>query len=246
MSLDTEIAQLTGTASALIDTFNNKEADIGAAVEAAIKAVPLAYKTLYVDQAAGSDSNMGDTAEEPLKTLSEAFSRVPYGGALDIILLSDYTLDGTVEMYGLDVRFRPIDTTQESKVKMIFPARESGGDVYIDGFIGNFYTRMHFFFVDIVMPDLAALSGDRGNRAVLFGQRASEDGFIFQLKITYSEIICPANTGYLLNPSVSFITIALLSATYSANMAGRWVRGVNAGLTPDDVPYLEATGIGTL
>lgn len=79
MSLETQIAELTAAASALVEMFKTKKADIDKAVATALATVPLMRRVYFVDAVAGNDEADGMQAT-PFQTFKRAVDGVPLGG----------------------------------------------------------------------------------------------------------------------------------------------------------------------
>jgi len=79
MSLEQQIAVLANEAAALNQTFQNKKAEIDAAVAAAVAAAPRLYRIYYVDAVNGDDANEG-TQAAPFATVKKACDAVPANG----------------------------------------------------------------------------------------------------------------------------------------------------------------------
>jgi len=90
MSLEQQIAVLANEAAALNQTFQNKKAEIDAAVAAAVAAAPSLYRTYYVDAVNGDDANEG-TQAAPFATVKKACGAVPAGGFGRILLTDGQT-----------------------------------------------------------------------------------------------------------------------------------------------------------
>jgi hypothetical protein len=88
------ISSLTAEATRLIAVFQDKEADIDAALVAAVAAVSSQTKTINVDSIGGLDTNAG-TYGAPVKTLDKANTLLQTGGMNFLILAKDgeYDLD---------------------------------------------------------------------------------------------------------------------------------------------------------
>ena len=246
MSLDSEIAQLTGSANTLIDTFQQKEDAIGQAVNAALAAIPEGYKVYFVDQQFGSDDNDGISAETALKSVEEAIDRTPVGGVLYLQLCSDYTMEKEVVVNNKTLRITALNGGPENKINLSFGVKESGGEIKTNGFVSLYNGGIHLEFIRINMPDTTGLTGTEGLSSSCFGPRASGHAVQYNFKLTYSEIIVPNNTVSLLNSASSMIFVVLLAASYPAEMAGRWFRGVAAGTQVDSINNIFASGISTL
>src|SRR6218665_135538 len=92
MSLTTDIATLVARYEALAAIFDGKVASINAAVANAIAAVPLLSVRYYVDAINGNDTKDGQTTGNALQTITKAFQLAGPGRAIEINLISDYTL----------------------------------------------------------------------------------------------------------------------------------------------------------
>ncbi len=85
MSLETQIAALVAAANSLTNSVNGKVAEINAKVAQATADVPAAVlaemsKSIYVDAAAGLDTNSGRTQALPVRTIEAALAKIAVGG----------------------------------------------------------------------------------------------------------------------------------------------------------------------
>lgn len=108
MSLETQIAALVTAANNLTGAVSNKIASIDQKVAAATEQVPATVraevsKILYVDSAAGLDTNTGLTTDKPLKTIGAAINKVMSGGTAEIRLNRGKVYEVGASLGGNDV-----------------------------------------------------------------------------------------------------------------------------------------------
>jgi len=108
MSLEQQIAVLANEAAALNQTFQNKKAEIDAAVAAAVAAAPNLYRAMYVDAIAGDDGNDGLSANTTLASIKAAIDRCPEGGRATIYLTNAssvvYAIDQDIVVYNKHIQ----------------------------------------------------------------------------------------------------------------------------------------------
>lgn len=108
MSLESVITGLVTACNTLTTAVTNKIAAIDQKVAAATEQVPATVraevsKILYVDSAAGLNTNTGLTTDKPLKTIGAAISKVMSGGTAEIRLNRGQVYEVAAHLGGNDV-----------------------------------------------------------------------------------------------------------------------------------------------
>ncbi|WP_085720029.1 hypothetical protein [Pseudomonas sp. B22(2017)] len=239
MSLETEIAALTSTGKALIDTFNGKKAGIDSALAAAVAAAPAISRTFYIDQVAGDDAAAG-TQAAPLKTLGQAIANTPGGGVLDAVLLSDYAHETTSIITSRRVTIRG-DSGASNTRKLIlkdFPVAGAGTKR-----LGSFQiarsSSLDFADLTLVLPDNAGLNLPLdGYYAMMYAGGNTMPGFasikfyncVWALTGTFAGKICGA--------SWASLSLTAINTTFPTALEGSIVHSVPALKDPNTIPWL--------
>lgn len=244
MSLDTEIAQLTGSANALIDTFNNKKAEIDTALSDALKAFPNLEREFFIDQVNGDDSNAGDE-QNPLKSVQAAAERCGRGTFLRAILLSDYRFKTKEEITSIHLFLGSKSSADKKTVS--FDLWTDNGKLFCGGLATRAFSQVELYALRIEMPDISGYTEplDIGFD-YLFGSTYSSDTSLMTYKMTYMEFVPPTETIPLIETTAALLGMVLFSCSYTASMNGKWVRGISAGTSVSSVEYIIANGITSL
>lgn len=239
MSLETEIAALTSTGKALIDTFNGKKAGIDAALAAAVAAAPAISRTFYIDQVAGDDTAAG-TQAAPLKTLGQAIANTPSGGSLDAVLLSDYTHETTSAVANRRVMIRGENgATNTRKLILKDFAVAGAGTKRMGSFQITRSASLDFADLTLVLPDNAGLNLPLdGYYAMMYSGGNTMPGFtavkfyncVWSLTGTFAGKIC--------GPSWGTLSLTAINTAFPAALEGSIVHSVPALKDPNTIPWL--------
>lgn len=241
MSLDADIGNLVASSQALVDTFEGKKEEIEEQVSEALRTVPAATKTYFVDAINGDDANTG-TQEAPLKTFTECNRRQFQGGTMTIILLSNYLFSNDEYFSNGYVVIQSNNT--ETPFTLEFGAETNGSDIRPIGLIPKGFCFVHLRYLNIKLPDISGLAGTPGILAC-FAPRSSVNANNLSLKISYCDLFAPAETLPLTDSRFATIDI-IVGATTFTNMAGNWLSQVAAGTDVLSISYLKVMGLTTL
>lgn len=238
MSLETEIAALTSTGKALIDTFNGKKAGIDAALAAAIAAAPAISRTFYVDQELGVDTAAG-TIEAPLKTIAQAIANTPSGGTVDIVLVKDYVHDSVVGANNRAVVIRGESAASTVRKFTLKDFATGTGTKRMGGFQAG--RRVSFTFADmtLVLPDTAGLALPLDNfYALVYAGGNSIPGFLPFMLYNVAFTVPGTFAGKLIGPGLSTVSFVAIASTIPTVLEGSLITGVTAGKDPNTIPWL--------
>ncbi|WNN38497.1 hypothetical protein RIN61_20180 [Pseudomonas inefficax] len=238
MSLETEIAALTSTGKALIDTINGKKAGIDAALAAAVAAAPAIGRTFYVDQELGVDTAAG-TVDAPLKTINQALANTPSGGTVEIVFVKDYVLDSVISASNRGIVIRG-DTVGGNVRKLTLRDFPTGtGTKRMGGFQVGRRVSITFADLTLALPDTAGLTLPLDNfYALLYAGGNTIPPFLpFNL---YNVAFTLAGTfaGKLVGPGINSLAFVVIASTIPTALEGSLITGVAAGKDPNTVPWL--------
>ncbi len=257
MSLTNDIATLVGRADTLINTYETREAQINAAVQAALATVPQMDRIVYVDQITGSDAATGADIDHPVKSIERAIALGGAGRSVDIALLSDYAiLNGRfLPKPGQMINLRSHGAVMGSvRRKLILGLHAAPSTIVGDWIVGGFHTpnygvtTVNLDSIEVVFP-AAPVTGTMATdtyNALLAGNAASGPPII-GLELNYCTLTRPASAvGVVMGTRTHFAALMVKSTTYvSGEMAGKWMAGVAAGATPASVGWV-ASNLTTL
>lgn len=245
MSLETNVADLVTKTTLLIDYFGSKKAGIDAAVVAAIAAVPVNKKLLYVHQLNGSDANDGGPLS-PLKSIDKAIAITPVGGICSVRLLADYDLLGIVSFDGtaLEIRSDTIGTKRTIRPGYF---KDANGGTNLAGF--SFHLGSQATLRDVVV-ELPSATGQvpvpTGGFNAFLKSNTTGTAPILPLKLIDCEIKDTAGaTGALASASASALVLAVTGVIFPAAFSGRYIAGVTAGVASNTLSNI-LTNISTL
>ena len=243
MSLESQIADLVSATNTLVTTFNTKKTSIDAAVAAAIAAVPAMYRTYYVDQIAGVDTNVG-TQEAPLKTIEKALSNTPDGGRCTVVLIGDYTMNSAVTTNKQFLHIKSL--VSAVKVKLNTPYYVQDDLAKLPGI--TFATGGVVLLTDITLT-LPSIAGVPVPQAFYnsFFKTGSVAGIPMQtVKFSRCEVLQAADaTATLFVQLSSAVTFMVTETTFPAGFGGRYISGVASGTAPAALSTV-ITNLGTL
>lgn len=244
MSLESQIADLVSATNALVTTFNTKKTSIDAAVAAAIAAVPIMVKTFYVDQIAGDDTYVGNTQALPLKTIEKALSNTPAGGLCTVVLINDYTMNGTITTDKQMLHIKSVVSTVKKKLNTPYYVQDDLAK--LPGF--TFATGGVIMLTDITLtlPSIAGVPVPQPFYNALF-KTGSVAGIPMQtVKFSRSEVLQAADaTATLFVQLSSAVTFMVTETTFPAGFGGRYISGVASGTNPTALSTV-VTNLGTL
>ncbi len=241
MSVETELAALTTATNSLIDYFKNKKAGIDAAVSAAVAAAPNITRTLYVDQTAGSDENLG-TAASPFKTLQRAIDVTPAGGRCEIWLLSDYTHSSHARLYGHKILIR-CDETKPRRLTLNEFLPDNETLPRIGCFWQSAASSVELSNLTISFPNSAA---EVSNYCALSISSGANSPLIASLRLNACTLeLRGTYRGRIIGPETSLVALAVYNTAIPSALAGRLVPGVAAGTESKTLSHV-ITNLSTL
>jgi hypothetical protein len=243
MSLESQIADLVSATNALVSTFNTKKTSIDAAVAAAIAAVPLMTRTYYVDQIAGVDTSVG-TQAAPLKTIEKALSNTPAGGLCTVVLMGDYTMNGTITTDKQMLHIKSLLSTV--KVKLNTPYYVQDDIAKLPGI--TFATGGVVMLTDITLtlPSIAGVPVPQPFYNAFFKTGSVAGIPMMTVKFSRSEVLQAADaTATLFVQLSSAVTFMVTETTFPAGFGGRYISGVASGTNPTALSTV-ITNLGTL
>lgn len=221
---------------ALHAEYHGKITAINSGLNLATQRVGDARRIYYVDQANGDDANDG-LETTALKTIGEAARRSVWGGVLRVNLKSDYNMDAPVAFRGGDVEI--ISDTLNVKRNITFAENVDPVGIASPRFY-NQSTLSAFLFKDITLhsrvmtanvfaPHMIANNGFTATtfESCHFAAAPGDNLSVFKVRNGF---------GFYLDPS----------CTFSADMPGLWVNGINAGTLPSAVPMLTHSNLASL
>lgn len=245
MSLETDVATLVTKTTQLIDYFNLKRAGIDAAVAAAIAAVPVNKKLLYVHQINGLDTNDGSPLS-PLKTIDKAIAITPVGGICSVRLLADYDLPGIISFDGtaLEVRSDTIGTKRSLRPAYF---KDGNGGTNLAGFSFHLGAQATLRDLVIELPNAGGqVPAPTGGFNAFLKSNTTGTAPIVPLKLIDCEIKdLPGATGSLSSASASTLALMVTGVIFPASFSGRYIAGVNAGVASNTLSNI-LTNIATL
>lgn len=238
MSLETEIAALTSTGKALIDTFNGKKAGIDAALAAAVAAAPAISRTFYVDQDLGVDTAAG-TVDAPLKTITQAIANTPSGGTVEIVLVKDYVLESVISANNRGIVIRG-DTAASTVRKLTLKDFATGtGTKRMGGFQVGRRISMTFADLTLALPDTAGLALPLdAYYALIYAGGNSMPGFLPVMLYNVVFSLTGTFAGKIIGPGVSTVSLVAVTSTIPTALEGSLIAGVTAGKDPNTIPWL--------
>ena len=243
MSLESQIADLVSATNSLITNFNAKKASIDTAVAAAIGAVPNLVKSYYVDQVAGVDTNVG-TQAAPLKTIEQALSNTPAGGLCTVILINDYTMNGTITTDKQMLHIKSLISTVKKKLNTPYYMQDDL--VKLPGFTFGTGGVVMLTDITLTLPSIAGVPVPQPFYNALF-KTGSVAGIPMQtVKFSRSEVLQAADaTATLFVQLSSAVTFMVTETTFPAGFGGRYISGVASGTSPTALSTV-ITNLGTL
>lgn len=242
MSLESQIAELVGVNNKLVEYFNTKKAAIDAAVSAAVAAAPQITRVLYVDQAAGSDDNLGTTAS-PFRTIQRAVDVTPAGGRCEVWLMSDYTLASHVRLFGHKILLRGEETKGRRLILNEFLPDTSDSLPRIGCFWHGAGSSVELSNLTLVFPNSSAEVSNYCALTISSGPSSPTISSLrlhacsFEMRGTYR--------GRLIGPETSLVALAVYNTAIPAAFAGRIVPGVAAGTESKTLSHV-ITNLSTL
>lgn len=244
MSLDSDIAQLTGTANALINTFEKKKSDIEQGITDALSSIPKFNKSFTVDQLNGNDSNDG-TAESPLKSIPEVLRRTPFGGRAEVMLINDYNITERIDINGQFLRIigQKFGESEYTKLNFVVGQVTSGPEVI--PIYASAFGYLELYSLNVNWPDTTGVTFE-GNNFALVGPRFSSDASSLFVKMTYVNISRPTNTVPMFAQTTCHVHFMASALILNSNMDGYWVKNVPAGSAVSTPPAFDIFGISNL
>lgn len=230
MSLESQIADLVSATNALLTNFNAKKASIDAAVAAAIAAVPINKKLLYVHQLNGLDTNDGSPLA-PLKTIEKAIAITPVGGICSVRLLSDYALPGIISFDGTALELRS-DTIGTKRALRPTYFKDGNGGTNLAGFSFHLGSQITLRDMVLELPTAAGqVPAPTGGFNAFLKSNTTGTAPILPIKLIDCEITDASGaTGALCSASASALVLAVTGVIFPAAFSGRYIAGVNAGV----------------
>lgn len=237
MATSTEqINQLIGGFTDLKAFFETHRASLEADAAAVLSQLSEISRTFYVDQALGSDDNIG-TIEAPLASITKAAQLTPRGGQLTVILRGDYTTTGREVLEQQYVRltyqgggtranlhFAPVASDDPTTI----------GD--ISSMIGASFIQADLIHFHLPVSDpgtsYTGLFRNRGRTA-------------FRFSNCEFTVEAGADTALIRNEIASDLYLENTNGGLS-HMAGHFVQGVAAGTDPALVYHVRSTNQATL
>ena len=243
MSLESQIADLVSATTSLVTTFNGKKTSIDAAVAAAIAAVPNMVKTFYVDQIAGDDTSVG-TQALPLKTIEKALSNTPSGGLCTVVLISDYTMNGTITTDKQMLHIKSLISTVKKKLNTPYYVQDDIAK--LPGI--TFATGGVVMLTDITLtlPSIVGVPVPQPFYNAFFKTGSVAGIPLMTVKFSRCEVLQAADaTATLFVQLSSAVTFMVTETTFPAGFGGRYISGVASGTSPTALSTV-ITNLGTL
>lgn len=246
MTLEAQVATLVASVNSLTEEITSGALDdIQSALEDAVTNFPNSlYKTIYVDQVNGLDTNNGLTINAPVKTIKKANDLAPLFGLLNVVILGNnneaYTWTATDK--GITpraiIKLSPQTRTGQTRQgKLVFPWLIDANNQYnCDAFFLTELSPSEFILerLDIEIPaePVGATLVDVNFRGVISGNQGSKRT-IHKINLSDGNIVNLSASGDLFASSKACIAISTHNIT-SSGMAGKWVNGVVSGTAPKD------------
>lgn len=248
MSLETEVAALVTEARSLLNYYIAKRAGIESAVAAAIAAIPSGNRTWYVNQLTGLDTNEGNTAAKPFKTIDKALSSTPVGGICNALLQADYVMTDSITVQGrvLFLQSDVSDTTQR-KVTSGYALSPSGLSSLLHGLYGSGGGTILLRDIEVVLPSAVGLNPTPSRSNNSFFRTLDLGGSpILPVKMSNCKVTdTPGATAYMATISYTAIMFEVYQTTFPSGMAGRYFTDVPAGTAANAVANVM-TNLSTL
>ncbi|MEE1917543.1 hypothetical protein V0R52_14165 [Pseudomonas asiatica] len=247
MSLETDVANLVTKTTALIDYFGSKKSGIEAAVAAAIAAIPSANRTWYVNQLTGLDTNDGNTADKPFKTIEKALSSTPVGGLCTALLQADYVMSGTINIQGRVLFLQSDVTDTMRKLTSGYALSPTGLSNLLHSFSGWGGSTVLLRDIEVVLPSATGLNpAPAGTNNSFFRTLDLGASPIFPVKMSNCKVTDTAGaTAYMAAATYTAIMFEVYLTTFPSGMAGRYFVGVAAGTAANTVANVM-TNLSTL
>ncbi|GAB7529392.1 hypothetical protein PS3A_18010 [Pseudomonas sp. 3A(2025)] len=239
MSLETEIAGLSGKATALIDYFTSIRASITASIASAVAAAPAISRTFYVSQVSGDDNALGN-ADSPLKTIDRAITSTPSGGVADIILLEDYTLAANISVGSRRIIIRGENEASTARKLTVNEFLMPNGMKRFGGFQVNRAASLDLADMTIALPDSAgglAASLDT-YYALIFAGGSRLPGFMPIKFFNVNFTLRGTFTGKIVGTGFPSLALTASSCVIPTALEGSLISGVAAGKDPNTIPWL--------
>lgn len=248
MSLESEVAAFTTEARSLLNYYNGKKAGIESAVAAAIAAIPSGNRTWYVNQLTGLDTNDGNTADKPFKTIDKALSSTPVGGICNALLQADYVMTASITVQGrvLFLQSDVSDTTIR-KVTSGYALSPSGLSNLMHGLYGSGGGTILLRDIEVVLPSAVGLNPTPSRSNNSFFRTLDLGGSpILAVKMSNCKVTDTAGaTAYMATISYTAIMFEVYQTTFPSGMAGRYFTDVPAGTAANAVANVM-TNLSTL
>lgn len=248
MSLETDVANLVTKTTALLDYFGSKKAGIEAAVSAAIAAIPTGNRTWFVNQLTGLDTNDGNTAAKPFKTIDKALASTPVGGICIAQLQADYVMSDSITVQGR-VLFLQSDVTDTVQRKLTsgYALSPSGLSSLLHGIFGWGGATILLRDIELVLPSAIGLNPTPSRSNNSFFRTLDLGGSpILPIKMSNCKVTDTAGaTACMATISYTAVMFEVYQTTFPSEMAGRYFAGVAAGASPNTVSNVM-TNLSTL
>ena len=240
MSLESTIGDLVSKTTLLLDYFGSKKAGIDSAVAAAIAAVPVNKKVLYIHQTAGLDTNDGSSGA-PLKTIEKAVAMTPVGGVLSIRLLSDYDMAPTIlSVEGISIEMRTDTIAVRRALRACYFKSPTDASVnLLSCFSANLGAEFSFRDITFELPSAPSQGSFSGGDNSLIKVNATSPATMLPVKLVNCDVVDkPGATAFLTSSSTSALLLAVTGTTFPVGFSGRYSAAIPAGTSSVTVPHL--------
>lgn len=241
MATSTEqINNLIASNTALLEYFQGARDQIDARVDAVLEDIDgVLDAKFYINAATGSDANDGTTTAAPLQTVGEAVSRMISGCVYTLVLETDIVIDGLLTTGAAVISMQSnVDGTNRTVTIAPERANQPTSD-RLPGFQSSGGALLLYLYnISLSFPVAAAhVTG----KYFLHGS-----GFV-TANLRNSEILRDVGADtQLLSGELGAYSLQLTNTTYPAEMAGKWLKSVAAGVDPGTIDYLLVRGITSL
>ncbi|MCD4502058.1 hypothetical protein [Chromobacterium vaccinii] len=240
MSLEGKIAELVTATNGLISTFNGKKNEIDQAVSKAVMAVPVLFKTWYVDQLSGSDKNDG-SLKSPFASIGRAVEATPLGGAAEINLLSDYVAESRVHISGKWIQVCGYEQRKKYTVKYYADKADGNEKLFLTGFLLTRGGEVNLGRLNIYLPSAQGEPDSKFNvyPTSLFHTWGWGGSGLLVAKIWDSKVEAPDDfKGWIVGNTAIGVVFSINTVEFSQNLAGKYIGGVKSGTDPKSLSWL--------
>jgi hypothetical protein len=239
MSFDDSINNAALALNAAAEAYHAKIAQIDDRVNAAVGSIPGAMGVqYYVDQLAGNDANVGNSAATAIKTVTEAALRGVPGSHMTVSIVGDYLWDVRPIFNVGHVRFRTAPGSPTAKITF-------AGAVATDA---TSTPGMHSSIGDMSLDFL----GVNIEFSVLPATVAAHKSEVITRQGLLSVRLATVNITRAVGADQNFIGLVggtqlhVTGGSYPVEMAGHWFGNISAGADPDTLEAIVYTNLATV